>query len=127
MSAHADHAKPSPPPLPEAIAQLALSITMTPGVTRGEQAWLNNLIERLGELADQATTEYERVRPVEGDSPTAAQGVALATFLRSRLQHPDEYATVSLGSPAGMLPNYVLVRFSDGYEGGIDREGRVST
>lgn len=61
--------------------------------------------------------------------PTVEQGIALARFLRPHFREPrpgGRYAQVSRGG-AGLSDDYLLVRLSDGYEGGIDRDGRVST
>ena len=65
----------------------------------------------------------------EGAVPTHVQALALGRFLRGHFQHDDPImraATVSRGG-AGLPGSYLYVRFNDGYEGGIDRDGRVST
>jgi hypothetical protein len=61
--------------------------------------------------------------------PSNAQALALGRFLRSKFAAHDpiqRIAYVTRGG-AGLSDDYLHVRFGDGYEGGIDREGRVST
>jgi hypothetical protein len=83
----------------------------------------------LGGFANQVRDEYVRTAGNEEDEiPTAAQGVALARFLRPQFRDGvrDAYATVSRGGfdlPTG----YIVVRLPDGYTGGIARDGRTST
>lgn len=94
-------------------------------------AFLRDHAQSLAEFAQQCEDEY--VRTAGGDVedvPTTAQGVALARFLRRQFRpsvHPGErHAHVSRGG-AGLPGDYLHVRMADGYEGGIDRDGRVST
>jgi hypothetical protein len=91
-----------------------------------EDDWIAALALQLSELGRDARENYERLLPAEGDIPTAAQGVALARFLRSRLRESGSYATVTRGG-LGLPDTYLHIQFPDGYEGGIDREGRLST
>ncbi len=58
--------------------------------------------------------------------PTNAQGLALARFLRPAFRDKTIGAAVSRGS-AGLPDDYLFVRLTDGYEGGIAPDGRVST
>lgn len=61
--------------------------------------------------------------------PTPKQSLTLGYFLHSRWNGEDpgrRGATVTRGG-AGLGEDYLYVRFPDGYEGGIDREGRLST
>lgn len=98
-----------------------------------EDAWFLNHAHKLSELAAQARERYTRLLPADGEIPTSAQGVALARFVRPHLRDRRGSATLCRGprdlpdgdatSPAENL----YVRCDDGYEGGIDREGRVST
>ena len=64
----------------------------------------------------------------EGEVPTVAQGVALARFLRPHFQMDavNRGAFVSRGGQ-GLGDNYLYVRFNDGYEGGIAKDGSTST
>ncbi|HEV3071852.1 MAG TPA: hypothetical protein VGY76_10565 [Solirubrobacteraceae bacterium] len=94
--------------------------------TNGAEDWITTLALQLSELGRDARENYERLLPAEGDIPTAAQGVALARFLRWRLRESGSYATVTRGD-LGLPDTYLHIQFPDGYEGGIDREGRLST
>lgn len=81
----------------------------------------------LSEWADAVDQLYARLD--EGKVPTNAQGVALARFLGNGFRNAERrfaWANVALGG-AGLPDSYLHVRMGDGYEGGIDREGRVST
>ncbi len=104
----------------EALAITVVRRSSTPG------DWINDLAQELCGLARQARENYERLLPPEGETPTVAQGVALARFLRSRLGQPGGQATITRGG-LGLPEHFVHVRFAGGYEGGIDRDGRVST
>ena len=67
--------------------------------------------------------------PDNGDVPTNAQALALGRFLRGHFRSDDPRcrgAHVSRGG-TGLGDDHLYVRFNDGYEGGIDREGRTST
>lgn len=79
------------------------------------------------ELARECEEEYVHAH-AQGDTPTPAQGFALGRFLRRGWRgepHPERYARVRLGG-AGLPDDHLHVRLSDGCEGSIDREGRVS-
>jgi hypothetical protein len=80
----------------------------------------------LAGFATQVREEYERVhgRTIGDRIPTPAQGVALARFMQTLAIHGQ--VTITLGG-AGLPGDYLHVRFHDGYEGGIDPDGRVST
>lgn len=88
--------------------------------------WLLEHAQRLSQLAVHARECYARLLPADGEIPTSAQGVALARFLRGHLRDRSHYATVCRGG-AGLPDSCLYVRFDDGYEGGIEREGRTST
>jgi hypothetical protein len=99
----------------------------------GLREFLRDHAYSLGEFARQCEEEYVRTAGGEDEKvPTVAQGVALARFLRGEWSHGrigpgDRYAHVSQGG-AGLPESYVHVVFpATGYEGGIDRDGRVST
>ena len=90
--------------------------------------WSNEpLAEKLAEMANELEADYV-LADSEGDVPTNAQGIALARFLRPgfRGDRRDRYASVSR-SGAGLGEDYLFIRLADGYEGGIDRDGRTST
>ena len=91
-----------------------------------EDAWFLNHAHKLSELAVQARERYTRLLPADDEIPTRAQGVALARFVRPHLRDRRGSATVCRGH-LGLPDSYLYVRCDDGYEGGIDREGRVST
>jgi len=91
-----------------------------------EDAWFLNHAHNLGELAEQARKRYVPLLAVDEEIPTSAQGVALARFVRPHLCDRRGSATVCRG-PRDLPDGYLYVRCADGYEGGIDREGRVST
>jgi hypothetical protein len=87
----------------------------------------------LSEFALQVREEYARIRgssPVVHNGvpsfPTAAQGLALAGLMRGRLDASGGWARASRGG-GGLGDDYVYVQLHDGYEGGIDTDGRVST
>jgi hypothetical protein len=93
-------------------------------------------VQRLAELA-LALDEWRLtggfdpyLPPVEEDDvPTHVQALALGRFLRGhwrREQPRNRFCHISRGG-AGLPDSYLLVRFADGYEGGIDREGNTST
>ena len=87
--------------------------------------YLRDHATSLAEFARQVRDEYERV---VGDDvvPTNAQGIALARFLRPAFRDKTIGAAVSRGS-AGLPDDFLFVRLTDGYEGGIGPDGRVST
>lgn len=90
-------------------------------------ATLNGLAVALQALARECEEEYVHAH-ADGEIPTPAQGFMLARLLRrGLLGEPAEqrHARVTL-SGAGRSGEYIHVRLSDGYEAGIDREGRVS-
>lgn len=90
-------------------------------------AYLIDHAATLSEWGDAVEQLYARLD--EGEIVTNAQGVALAGFLRRgfRTAVPAyRWANVAQGGMG--LPNtYLSVRMADGFEGGIDQEGRVST
>lgn len=97
----------------------------------GVHSYLRDTAAALAEFAQQCEDEYVRVHGRDDESvvPTVAQGVALAWFIRSRkltVNGKHIGVTVALGG-AGLPDTYLHVRFSDGYEGGIDPDGKVST
>lgn len=94
-------------------------------------AFLRDHAYSLSEFAQQVREEYERVAgEPEEEIPTNAQGIALARFLRPAFRdnvHPGlRTAHVARGG-AGLPEHYLHVVLPDGYEGGIDRDGRTST
>lgn len=93
----------------------------------GAPNWITSLAQQLSTLGDDARENYERLLPPEGETPTAAQGVALARFLRSRLRDSGSHARVARGTGILLPEGFLHVVFDDGYEGGIDRDGQVST
>jgi hypothetical protein len=122
--------------LPEAMAELAVEMMnlatqqADPAVVR---QWLRNHASTLGEWSSAVRELYVRVDETDGEVPTNAQGIALARFLRAQFRddvHPgDRSAHVSRGG-AGLGDDYlhvVLNPYGRRFEGGIDREGRVST
>lgn len=82
----------------------------------------------VAELAQECERDYVRLES-EGDTPTIAQGVALARFLRPHFRPQSSVAPVANVSRggAGLPADYLYVRFADGYEGGIAPDGRTST
>lgn len=81
----------------------------------------------LNEWGDAVEQLYARLD--EGEIVTNAQGVALAGFLRRsfRTAVPAyRWANVAQGG-MGLPDTYLHVRMADGFTGGIDQEGRVST
>jgi hypothetical protein len=91
-----------------------------------EDAWFLNHAHKLNDLAEQARNCYIPLVAADEEIPTSAQGVALARFVRPHLRDRRGSATVCRG-PRDLPDGYLYVRCDDGYEGGIDREGRVST
>ena len=83
------------------------------------------LAERLAEMANELEASYV-LADCEGDIPTNAQGIALARFLRPAFRVRSDYATVGRGG-SDLPSGYIYVRLADGYEGGIDRNGKTST
>lgn len=120
--------------LPESMRLLALQMDelantgAVDGVEMRGADFLRDHAATLAEWADAVEQLYARLD--EGEIPTNAQGIALARFLRPAFRddaHPaDRSAHVSRGG-AGLPDSYLYVRLSDGYEGGIDSDGRVST
>jgi hypothetical protein len=106
--------------LADRLEELAIEVV---GSASDPQDWITTLAYQLSRLARQARENYERLLPAEGKTPTAAQGVAIARFVRSR---SAGQATITLGV-LGLPDNFIHVRFPDGHEGGIDPEGRTST
>jgi hypothetical protein len=129
--------------LPESMDQLAVEMSMKASAAAVRLAdvpearelaqFLADHAYTLSEWADAVRTLYVRVDETDGEVPTNAQGVALARFLRpgfERADRADRHAQVSRAG-AGLGDDYLYVRVPNGrggwYEGGIDREGRVST
>lgn len=120
--------------LPESLRLLALQMQELAntgainGVEMTAADFLRDNAYTLSEWADAVEQLYARLD--EGEIPTNAQGIALARFLRPAFRddaHPaDRSAQVSRGG-MGLPDSYLLVRLSDGYTGGIDRDGRTST
>lgn len=82
----------------------------------------------LSELANEVGEHYVRA-DADGEVPTNAQAIALARFLRPAFNVKDRgyrFARISRGG-AGLPEDYLHVVLADGYEGGIDRDGRTST
>jgi hypothetical protein len=100
--------------LPDAVAQQVADLA-------------NELAELVAALDEWRTKGgFDPYLPDVGDKlPTHPQGLALARFLHSRLAR-DVGARVTLGG-AGLPERYLHVAFTDGFEGGIDDTGRVST
>jgi hypothetical protein len=124
MHSTADSASPaSAGSLDERLEALAITVaghSSTPG------DWIDDLAHQLCAFARESRENYELLLPPEGETPTAAQGVALARFLRSRFGERCGQATITRGG-LGLPDHFVHVLFPDGYQGGIDREGNVST
>jgi hypothetical protein len=110
-----------------ALAALASWLSCTTASTRTTTVFRDSVVDRLAQLAHQAEDQYERVAPASGEVPTPAQGITLARLLRSRLRDPSDYATVSLGDVIALPDGYIAVRFKDGFEAGIDRDGVASS
>lgn len=115
-------------PLDERIAAMAMQ-----ALTQAEDAaatvpqhaaFLRRHVEALSELAQQLEDEYVRLTTEE--IPTPAQGLALARFLRPCLRDKRVGASVCRGGQ-GLPEDYLYVRLSDGYSGGIAPDGRTST
>lgn len=113
--------------LAESLAAIALWLSFTTPNTRTTTVFRDSVVDRLEQLAHQAEDQYERVAPASGEVPTPAQGITLARLLRSRLRDPSDYATVSLGDVIALPDGYIAVRFKDGFEAGIDRDGVASS
>ena len=91
----------------------------------GLREFLRDHAASLSGFARQVREEYERTGS-DVVVPTNAQGLALARFLRPAFRDKTIGAAVSRGS-AGLPDDYLFVRLTDGYEGGIAPDGRVST
>jgi hypothetical protein len=87
-------------------------------------AFLSTHVESLTDFARQLREEYTRLTAEE--IPTCAQGLALARFLRPAFRDKRVGAHVCRGGQ-GLPEDYLHVRLSDGYEGGIAPDGRTST
>jgi hypothetical protein len=61
----------------------------------------------------------------EGELPTNAQGLALARFMRGRIEKGP--VRVWAGGFSMLPAGYLSVSCSDGFEGGIARDGSTST
>ena len=75
---------------------------------------------------------YVQVTPTEGqvwedEMPTRLQALALGRFLRPHFRDPRQASAFVSAGGNGLPRSYVYVRFNDGYEGGIDKEGKTST
>jgi hypothetical protein len=79
----------------------------------------------LSALAREVDEEYVPLTQ-DGEVPTVAQGVALARFLRPAFRDKCTGAFVCRAGH-GTPEDYVFVRLTDGYEGGIAPDGRTST
>jgi hypothetical protein len=110
----------------DSLAELASWLLGTSTEIRTTLVFRDSLAGRLAQLAHRAEGQ-ERVVPPAGETPTAAKGIALARLFRSRLHEPSHYATVSLGDVIALPDGYVAVRFSDGFEAGIARDGAASS
>jgi hypothetical protein len=115
-------------PLDERLAALAMQF-----LTKSEDAsasapqlaaFLRAHVESLSDLARQLEEEYARLTTHE--IPTGAQGLALARFLAPHLRDMSIGAHVCRGGK-GLPEDYLHVRFTDGYEGGIAPDGATST
>ena len=107
---------------------MTLAMQMNNHAMEKNMASLSDYATTLADFAHQLENEYVRVT---GDTqvPTTAQGIALARFLRPTFNSGapgDRHARVSRGG-AGLGDDYIHVVLPDGYEGGIDRDGRTST
>jgi hypothetical protein len=125
-----DRPIPAPDPgaeLANSLAAIASWLSLTTASTRTTDVFRDGLVDRLAQLAHQAEAQYERVEPVSGDAPTPAQGIALGRLLRSRLRQASDYAIVSLGGVLALPDGYIAVRFDNGFEAGIDRDGATSS
>ena len=109
-----------------ALAECFVERAHEPGVDAAQHAeFLRDHASSLREFARQVDEEY--VRRIEDDEiPTVAQGLALAQFLRPAFRDARIAAHVCR-SGVGLPDDYLSVRLSDGYEGGIAPDGRVST
>jgi len=113
--------------LADSLAALAMSLSSTSSSTRATTVFRDSIADRFAELAHQAEDQYARIHPASGETPTPAQGLTLARLLRSRLRNPSDSATVSLGDVFALPDGYIAVRFSDGFEAGVDRDGVASS
>jgi hypothetical protein len=111
----------------DALAELAAWVSRTAVRTRTTDVFRDSLVQRLAKLSHQAETDYVRIAPANGDTPTLAQGLALAQLLRSRLRDPSDHATVGLGDVLSLPDGYITVRFNGGFEAGIARDGATSS
>lgn len=113
--------------LPQSMRELALEFDRKAHEhgTSPLSSYLVDHASTLIEWADAIEQLYARLD--EGDTVTNAQGVALARFLRGHFMR-DRFsnATVCRGG-AGLPDDFLYVRFSDGYEGGIAPNGDTST
>lgn len=115
-------------PLDERLAALAMQFRTQAedaGATAPQHAeFLRSHVASLADFVQQLEDEYARLTTEE--IPTCAQGLALAQFLRPAFRDTGIGAHVWR---AGLdLPDdYLYVRLSDGYEGGIAPDGRTST
>jgi hypothetical protein len=118
----------SPEPLDERLAALAMQFLTQAedGSATTEQHAQFRLaqVESLSDFARQIEVEYARLTAHE--IPTCAQGLALARFLAPHLRDRSIGAHVCRGGQ-GLPEDYLHVRFTDGYEGGIAPDGRTST
>lgn len=124
--------------LPDSMAALAIEMSnlatnrnapMDESDAREMADFLRDHAYTLAEWSDAIRELYARLDEPKGEIPTNAQAIALGNFLRGHFRSDDvssRYANVSRGG-AGLGDSYLHVRFGDGYEGGIDPEGRTST
>lgn len=115
--------------LPNSLRALAMEFAETALANRDSQlsSYLQDHAYTLSEWGDAVEQLYAKLD--EGEIVTNAQGVALAGFLRRGFRNAERrvaWANVALGG-AGLPDSYLHVRMGDGFEGGIDSEGRVST
>lgn len=108
-----------------------LAMQMADAAIQTNDPALQDYALTVSELAQQHREEYVRIHGGNGrEVPTYAQGIALARFLRrgfsDEVHAGDRHAHVARGG-AGLSDDYLYVRLADGYEGGIDRDGAVST
>lgn len=116
-------------------ANLEEQLAISGSVLATEDEWPDEAV-RLAELVV-ALHEWRRgggfdpyLPALQEDAfPNHVQAIALGRFLRGRFSLRDpsmRRAVVSRGG-AGLPDTYLHVLFNDGYEGGVDFEGRVST
>jgi hypothetical protein len=117
--------------VPRRLDALAASLLSRARTLRNTEPELATLLESdssaITELARECAEEHVHAHG-DGEIPTPAQGIALARLIRRQSAAPATqlpFTVIALGR-ANAIDDTVWVRFADGSERCIDREGRVA-